>query len=472
MVAVLLALCAAPAWGQSQRIQDELVTMHRDAMARYDGFEFEEARALLEAAIARADEQGLAWSPFLARVHLDLGVVFFSGLQDRTAAELQFIKAVEIDPQIELDPAYSAKEMEALLQAVKRRHGKGEVGQDEVRAAPVDCNAVAGIEHALVESAEAGVDRWIEAFVSERLGAARVVLHYRPYAPPGQGGDDPASGAASSSSSSGGASADYIAIEMEKQDTCKWVARIPGHGIRGTVVHYFIAAHNKSGGIIASRGSSNAPNLMLVASDSGGDGENPLAPHAPARAARPGHAGPRWLLGLGLGTGGGYISGSTEQTGTPIECCFAPELLHLRAELGYRVAPRTSLSLVLRLGIPLGANIDQHASTAPGGLLRLRHALGESDRQGLVLSAVLGGGVVRQTIRIDNGGNGMDTDTAAIGPILAGGGASYVHPLGERLGLVAGGEMLVGLPVVETIGSTKPQFGVQLDLDVGVVFAF
>lgn len=446
--AALLALCAGPAWGQSvKRIKDEILHKHRDGMARYDNFEFEDARKLLEAAVALAVDNGLDAEPLLARVYLDLGVIYFSGLQDANGAELQFIKAVEVDPRIELDPAYSAPAMEELLVRVKRRFGAGVVDTDA--PAPVDCAAIAGVEHTLIDAAEAGKDRWVDAHVSGRLGADQVKLHYRPH------------GVAD-------ASPEFTAVTMDRRAGCTFAARIPGPMIRGTVVHYYIAAYNKGGRVIASHGSALTPNLMVVEAGEEAEDENPLAPAVPA-ATGPAPAPGRVHLAVALGTGGGYISGETEQSRTAINCCFAPELLHLRLEAGYRMMPRTSLSLALRLGFPIGASTMDHATLAPAVLVRLRQEL---DLAGLSVVGALGGGVIRQTIQIENGVAGMDVDTAAVGPVLLGGGLGYARPLGSGLRLVAEAGLLVGVPVVSELGSTRPELGVHLDLDVGLALAF
>ena len=446
VAAALLAFCAGPAWGQSaKRIRDEILHKHRDGMTRYDNFEFEDARKLLEAAVGLAADNGLDADPLLARVHLDLGVVYFSGLQDANSAELQFIKAVRIEPRIELDPAYSAPAMEELLAKVKGRFGDGGDGADA--PAPLDCAAIAGVEHTLVDTTEAGKDRWIEAHVSGRLGAEQVKLHYRPHGVPG-------------------ASPAFTAVTMAKQDGCTFTARIPGPMIQGTVVHYYIAAYNKSGRVIASHGSALTPHLMLVETGEDADSDNPLAATAAADTAP---RQDRVLLAVALGTGGGYVSGETEQSRTPINCCFAPELLHLRLEAGYRMMPRTSLSLAVRLGFPIGANIMDHATLAPAVLVRLRRDL---DLAGLSVVGALGGGVIRQTIQIENGAADMNVDTAAIGPVLVGGGLGYARPLGSRLRLVAEAGILVGVPVVSELGTSRPELGIHLDLDVGVALAF
>ena len=65
-----------------------------------------------------------------------------------------------------------------------------------------------------------------------------------------------------------------------------------------------------------------------------------------------------------------------------------------------------------------------------------------------------------------------DTDTYAMGPLLIGGGVGYAKPLGEALRLVADINMLVGIPVVEDLGNSKPGFGINLDGSLGLQVVF
>ena len=84
------------------------------------------------------------------------------------------------------------------------------------------------------------------------------------------------------------------------------------------------------------------------------------------------------FISLAVGTGGGYVTGTTEVAGSEVGCCFAPALLHLFPEIGYYFSRQMSLSAAFRMGFAVGANVMGHATAAPAGLLRLRYALAES----------------------------------------------------------------------------------------------
>jgi hypothetical protein len=60
-----------------------------------------------------------------------------------------------------------------------------------------------------------------------------------------------------------------------------------------------------------------------------------------------------------VGSGGGLVSGETEQQGNSVKCCFAPQLVHVMPELGYYLSPTTAISLAGRIGFPIGANIPR-----------------------------------------------------------------------------------------------------------------
>jgi hypothetical protein len=68
--------------------------------------------------------------------------------------------------------------------------------------------------------------------------------------------------------------------------------------------------------------------------------------------------------------------------------------------------------------------------------------------------------------------SGGDTDTAAAGPLLLGGGGGYVMDLGGPLRLAAELDLLVGVPVVAEFVGAQTAFGVHLGFDIALVAAF
>jgi hypothetical protein len=199
---------------------------------------------------------------------------------------------------------------------------------------------------------------------------------------------------------------------------------------------------------------------------------------APERAAR-GKGGRKLSLGLGAASGLGYVTGETEQQRNKVKCCIAPGLFTLSAELGYALSPRLSLGGAVRLGFPIGANLEGHSPLGPAGFVKLRYALSPSAGSagsggGFRLTAQLGGGIIRNTIKLsaDAVVDGMDTDIVALGPLLLGGGIGYGAALSDLVALTFDLNALAGIPVVSELNTSRLNFGIQLDATVGAALRF
>jgi hypothetical protein len=445
---------------------------NREAMENFDLLEYEEAKKLLNQAIVMAKKAGKSKSSAVAKVHLNLGIVYFSGFQDVESAKLEFINAVEIDAKVELDPAYKTAEMEKILVEAKKEFGgssdDGDDDDDEI-----DCASLMGIQHTLVDTADGGASKDVSAHVADALKAAKITLHYRPEGV-----------------------ADFIEGKMKKAGGCTYSATIPAESVNGEFLHYYVAAYNKSGKVIASKGSAGSPNIIEITGGSSGsnndDNENPLGDGGGGGGGRVGDddsggsitkIGPRkpkqskLFISIGAGTGAGYVNGATEQRGNEIGCCLAPALLHLFPELGYYLSRTDSLSFAFRMGFPIGANLPGHATAAPAGFLRYRHAL-DASGDGLQVSASIGGGIIRHTVKLSDATAEEDTDTAATGPLFIGGGAGYTHAMGGPIKFVAELNAIAGIPVVEEMGTcpgsgcVKPNFALHFDVNLALLFAF
>jgi hypothetical protein len=443
-------------------------------MDAYDILDFKEAKKKLQNAILLAKKNGLEKDNVTAKAHLALGIVYFSGFKDPESAKLQFIEAVSINNKIQLDAAYKTGKLSKLLEEARKEYGKRGTGggntsgggSDGGSSDSIDCGAIDSIKHTIVDSAPAGKNVVITAHVGTKLKAKKVRLHYRPYK-----------------------MENFIATTMSKKDGCTYQARIPAKYVKGDYLHYYVAAYNGSGKILASKGSSGSPNIIEPQSSSGGSGgsgggldtENPLAGGGGGGSSssitkkgpkRPSHS--KLFLAVAVGTGGGYVSGETEDPAlrNKVGCCFAPALLHVFPELGYFLSKQTSLSFAFRMGFPVGANRQGHATAAPSGLLRLRYALDKSGN-GLQVNAAAGFGIIRHIVKLSDvpAGEG-DVDTVASGPLLLGGGVAYSRPMGGPIKFVAEVNSIAGLPVAGISGVDDPSFAVQFDVNLGLLFAF
>ncbi len=446
----------------------------KEAMENYDLLEYEEAKKLLTQALNAGKKAKMDADPVMAQVHLSLGIVYFAGLQDADSAKLSFLSAVEIDPKVEIEAAYKTADMASLLEEARGEAGVAVGGGGDDGGGDdggVDCSSVAGVQHEIVDSASGGMDRRLEAYVGADVGAAKVAIMYRP-----QG------------------AADFAEAKMSKKGDCAWYGAIPGEALRGELLHYYIAAFNGAGKMIAGKGSSSSPNIIEISGaaagggggSSDGDDENPFGPKGP-KGGGGGDGGSigggitigpnkpsKVFFNIAVGSGAAFVTGKTEQKNNDVECCFAPALLHVFPELGYYISEKTSIGVAFRLGFPIGANIAGHATAAPAGLIRLRQSLGQG-QTGLHVSGSIGGGIIRNTIKLTEAAEGMDTDIVAIGPMLVGAGVGYAAALGGPIKFVAEVNALAGIPVKKEIGGevkSRMTFGVEFDFNLGLMFGF
>ena len=105
--------------------------------------------------------------------------------------------------------------------------------------------------------------------------------------------------------------------------------------------------------------------------------------------------------------------------------------------------------------------------------MRLRYRPGTTGA-GVHVNGALGGGVMRNTIKLGNEvGPGMDTDIVAFGPLLLGAGVGYGLPLGAgKARLIADFNATAGLPVIDKIGEASMNFGIEFDASLGVLVGF
>ena len=457
--------------------KSDIAAKLKAAMEAYDTFDYDGARKQLTAAIAAGEKAHLDKDPILAKAYLDLGIVAFA-VPDKDAAKKAFVSAASIDPKIQIDVAYKSPELASLLdrarlEAKSSGGGGGNTGGggDELNLGPetgggggADCSSVKGLEHQLIDSAKGGAPIKIEAQVGNDVKAAKVSVMFR----------------------SEGAS-DFTEVKLSKAG-CNYTGQIPSAAVKG-MVHYYVAAYDGGGKVIASKGSAGAPNIIEVTGGGGGGGtkgdeEDPLGGKKTTVASTTDSSGddtsistganvpskPKKIwIGVNGGTGGGYVTGTTEGGNTVKNCCLGENPVVLIGELGYNVNPQLAIGVAFRMGLPLGANLDGHSTGAPGGLIRVHYALSD-DGDGLHVLGELGFGFLRNTIKLDDPMMGMDTDVVAQGPLLVGGGVGYGKKLGDMVRFTADLGAIVGLAVVSEVGAAPMNNGVSVDASVGFEF--
>ncbi|MEP6862380.1 MAG: hypothetical protein ABJE66_17275 [Deltaproteobacteria bacterium] len=447
------------------------------AMEAYDSFDYDGAKKQLTAAIATAKKSKLDKDPVLAKAYLDLGIVAFA-VPDEGAAKAAFVDACKIEPKIQIDVAYKSPELAKLLEIARGEAGSGGgAGNAPITdggpsldlggGGGADCGSVKGLEHTLIDTAKAGAPQPIEAMLGSDVKASKVSVMYRKEG-----------------------STDFTEVKLTKQGDCKYVGAIPASAMKGSLVHYYVAAYNEGAKPVASKGSSGSPNIIEisgVAAKGGGDDEDPIGGgKKPSGGGAGGGSsedlssgvtvtpkGPQKVyLAAIAGSGLGYLTGTTEGMNTVKNAGLGRSLVVLVAELGYYVNPQLSIGAAFRMGLPIDANVDGHATGAPGGLVRVRYALSPTG-EGLRVMGQVGAGYLRNTLKLDaTMTTGGDTDIVAQGPLLLGGGVGYMKRLGNTVAFVADFDVLAGIAVVKKVGLSPMNSGVSADAQIGFAIGF
>lgn len=464
LLALLVAgVAVAPAEAQADAKGDARKAVERaskDAMEHYDLLEYEDARRLLNQAVTDAKKAGIDKEPLMAGVQLNLGIVYAAGLSDNDSAKQAFRAAAAIDADIEIPPAYRTPDLTKLLAEAKSgapATGKagGEGGDDgaDEPLPQVDCATVEGLKHEIEETATAGKNKRLVAFTGADLAFDRVSIQVR------------------------GKTASFKEIKMTKTGDCAWVGTIPAAVLADDLNYYYVAAY-KGDELVASVGSSGAPNILSVEavkrpvrSDDECESDDPPAECFDEVGPDVSSDEKKVYVNVFVGTGGGYTSGKTEQIGSDIGCCFAPAYFHVAPELGVLVSKKFSLAVAGRFGLSLGANIPGHATLSPAGFLRGRYHV--NGMSGLSFFGDLGVGVVRNVIKVVDQPENQNKDLGAAGPLLVGAGVSAHKTLGGGFRVGAEAHLIGGIPVVDEFGTApNMNFGIQADLRVGIGLAF
>ncbi|HTR55715.1 MAG TPA: tetratricopeptide repeat protein [Kofleriaceae bacterium] len=459
----------------------------KEAMESYDLMDYDASKKLLNQALAAAKKFKLDKDVVTARAYLDLGIVSFVN-NDQDGAKLSFLSACQIDPKIQIDPAYKSPEMAKLLETARGEAkgsggGGGDVGGNEggvdlpigdggASGGDGDCKSVKGLQHELIDSAKAGAALSVTAQLGGDVHATKVSVMYRP------------EGATT-----------FTEVKMTKQGGCKYVAQIPASGMHGSLVHYYVAAYGDNGKPVASKGSQGSPNIMELTAGGGGkagggDNEDPLGGGKKAGEGGGGGGGEttesggevdkgtpggppkpsKVMIAASAGLGAGLL-GSSDMTegGNPVKSSGFGSSLVLMPELAYTLSPQIAIGVVGRFALPIGANIAGHSPVGPAGMLRLRYALSSSG-DGVHVMAQAGGGILRSTLKLDNAMPGMDVDIVAQGPLILGGGLGYAKHFGGSAIFLADLSALAGIAVVNTVGLAPMNTGLTVDLSIGIAY--
>ena len=447
----VVLLSGGGARGQTNKddLASTVTKLNKKALDEYENLNFEEARKILKDALDFCREAGLDQHPVTARTNVHLGVVVLTGFKQRDAAAKYFRKALEIQPDIKMTKSLANPEIQAAFDEVVASMTRPPPGGVVART-----GGDAGISHEPVTRASQGRGIPISVTLDPSLSADQVALSFR-----------------------GAGSAEFSSKEMVEATPGNFIAEIPATATTGTQVAYLIEAQKK-GQPIASRGTKASPLIVSLAPASpvAGGIQRPAGKQPPATT--PSREGARFYLGLALGTGVGWATGSSETNGMHVADpagLAAAQLVHLAPEFGYFLNPALILSVQARIQFLSGLTSQGQScvgcsappSTAFAGFAKLTWLFGTSSLKPY-LSASLGAGRIRHAAEFPQfptcGSDGMTTcvDSIPAGVILLGPGGGVAYALTPGFGIVAGVTSQVGFP----------QFTFNLDFNVGLATQF
>jgi hypothetical protein len=490
---VLVGLMAGPlprAFAQDEAALAKVKDLNKKAIEAYENLDLDEAKKLLQEALALCASEGLNKHALKATTHVNMGVLFVGGLKQRDNGIKQFKRALEIDANVKVAKRLSNPEIQAAFEAAKSEPGEAPVAKEQEKPAepakpapepekPASATAgegkpgqVKGVFHEPLTESKGGEAIAVKAAVESGLQFDRVVLAYRPE----------------------GAS-DFLARDMEKDASGWYVARIPEPATGGASVAYYIEARARGGQAVASNGSSAEPHVIAlgaaaVAAAGGSQANSGEDPGVSARAERPSKGGGgKFWVGVGVGGGYGYAKGNPEvspriirkdNSVKPIDFAgVAPaQLMHVVPEVGYFYAPGILLSLQGRFQLVTGATkvkndkcsnmVCEPAKGAVAVLGKVTWLSGGEAAFKPFFSLAAGGGQIRYLVNLKNvplmdcgdSGDQACLDTVAGGVVLLGPSAGFAYGLTKDAFFTAAVNALAGFP----------NTALNLDVNVGVAF--
>jgi hypothetical protein len=458
LLAVMLAmtglvLVAFPAVAVAQNDDaaavEKVTKMNKKAVEEYENLNFEEARKILKDALDLCTQSGLDKHPITARTHVHLGVVILAGFKQRDLAIKQFLKALEIQPDIKLTKSLANPEIqEAFDDAVSQAGNK----QPEIEHPPEPIP----LTHEPVTRGTQGKAIPIQATVDPSLAAKRVTLSFK------QDG-----------------AAEFTEREMTEASPGNWQSEIPASATAGGRVSYFIEVEGDKEETLATKGTEEAPLVVALKG----------AAPPPKEPAHDEDEGPHLYLALGLGSGIGWTSGNGEVNADhkvdPAGFALAG-LGHVEPEIGYFIRPWLLLSALARFQyvtgpteekLPMtpafanqcgGDYVCSTAKYALAGFAKLTWLMGDGNLHPF-LNFALGAGYIRHVAEFKSAGlvcgpsgNQLCVDTVIAGPVLVGPGGGVAYNLSEGFALTLGASSYLGFP----------NFTFHVDVNGGIALEF
>src|SRR3954463_780455 len=245
---------AAQAEDRESAAVGKITLLNRKAVDAYQHLEFETAERLLNEALDQSERAGLTQHPIRARTFVTMGIVALGGFKQRDGAVKYFRKALQIQPEVRLNPGLANPEIQAAFDEAVAGLGSGDELPPEK-----------ALVHEPVHVGQTQKPVPITVMPDKDLEASAIVLRYR---------------AATSYA--------FNDLPMTKGPTGAFEAAIPASATDGEQVVYFIEARRSNGSVVVGRGTAADPIVVALARP----GPPPAAAATPApRRDRGGAAG-------------------------------------------------------------------------------------------------------------------------------------------------------------------------------------
>ena len=229
VIAGLALLCPGAASAQvAKAAQERIRLLNSQAMEQYDVLEFDSAKELLEKAMAEAEKYDLTADSSMARTHLNLGVVYGAGFNDRLNAVKHFTEALKLDKNAALDPMRATPTLEEIFSSAKEN-------------VPPPKKKDLSLKHQPRDDIQAGNPITLMVTLGEDLKAAEVVAYYWSTGTPKR-----------------------TRLPLREVKPRIYRAQIPAAKVQGKSIYYFIEVQDELGQRVQGHGSKGSPNIISV----------------------------------------------------------------------------------------------------------------------------------------------------------------------------------------------------------------
>jgi len=432
----------------SQAAKERIRLLNSQAMEQYDVLEFDAAKKKLEEALSEAAKYDLAGDKSMALTHINLGVVYGAGFNDRLNAVKHFTEALKLNPEASIDAMRATPTLEEMFTSAKEN-------------VPPPKKKDLTLRHNPKDDVPAGQVVTLKALAGEDLEPHQVVLVYW---------------------LQGRKKRQKVKMPMVSPNV--YQGQIPAKHVTAKSIYYYIEARDEAGKRIQGHGNKGSPNILSVR---GGRTVKP-----PPGGKDPAKDDQILSIYVMVGAGFGVVHGGNSENTHPlpkgnekpfdtlsIETGGAISPFHVAPEVTYHINEKWHIGLMGRLQFvnaisskPANNQELMASRVSVLGLLRARRFFLDGPLRVYVAFGA-GGGQIRHRIELgnyDQQPNGSDPTPAENDRVDArvaqyvafnvGGGLRYMFHKNIGIALDLSGLVLV------------PDFAAHLDVNLGPVISF